>query len=348
MSQLKAHWTNTIDWNLVEARLKSHKYLSQVFTLRLLQEYQNRAPYYVHPLTRWLHYYGVNTKEACERLDKMIKELSQIEGWNSKRKGFTTVNDNLKFWTLLFEIEITYALHKAGFIVKFIEQDNTHDISAIKDSVELSIEVTSLQKRFYDIFEVKQITEVELSNEPQMIKHGVTLDFDRHLGIRSELAPGGIERLLANAVDFVMDESRIKQTSASYPVIIYEGDNLNLVANGDDPSKFEPAKTKMGGAFDSYLENFLTELQEKKRNYQQLKNGKGIKIVWVNTLFIEDMQLMQALPHYNKIGNYSLPEHVDAMIIYANSINKDIDLSKSKIITKNEATREKLISSFNL
>lgn len=324
INDIRKFWEDNLDWDKIETNLKKYTNLNRVFTIDFLRKYNDKGPFYTHPLTLWLNYQGPVTKQATERLEKLFDILKNSDGFSNKVKMLQQFQDTNKFWDTLSELEIASALLKLGFTVKLLEKNNMPDIEATRNGDLIYIEVYNFKKFFYRLFQLERIL-AEINNTNQLLKQNrLTVEFQRIVGKTTDIKDSKIEELFGIVVEFLKNEEKVLEAIEEYPHIIYkEDDNMQIAIFNADTANYNPEKSLDSVNFDGYLEQMFKEITSNKSNFKQLEKVSGIKIGAINILFNSDFQT--ALAGWDRLKNFVLPDSIDCLIIYANSIHEEFE-----------------------
>lgn len=328
-NKIKEFWDKNISWDTVKENLSKYPNLEGIFALSFLEKYQDKQPFCIHPLTRWLNYLGRHTKPATEELESMICSLQACEGWKDKERLLKRFEDSNKFWDILSELEIGFALHKLGFTIKFIEDDNMPDIEAKRGGDVIYIEVYNFKKFFYRLFELELIIETINATNETLRKYDTEIRIERNLGITSNIQDQKIEEIVSKVIEYLQEENEEKYVLEEYPHIIYKAEsNLQIVLYSSNTSNYNPEKSLSHVRYEGYLDQMLKEITDNKRSFKQLDNVSGIKIGVINVLFNYDFQI--ALAGWDKVGAFLLPETIDGLLAYAKSIDEEFEFKKTR------------------
>lgn len=344
MAGLQEFWKERVDWKQVEKVLSQYPKTAEIFPVSSLKRYEEIGPFYIHPLTRWLMVGGDIYSRALTFLSSNIERLEKLEGWDKKKPVFSSGQDSDRFWSDLSEIKTAVALLDLGYEVEMLEADNQPDLRATKEKVALCVEVYMFRKFFYRLFELEQAVEaLNFEFRGVLNKHGASLSLERHIGIPTSFTDEQFIKLLDTAKTFIENEDNVAKVEEEYPQVVFqEGQNFQLVLNGNDASKYAPGRSLSSGNFDGYMEQMLEEILANKKQFGQLSGCEGIKLGVVDVLLNRDMQTAPSLTNGKSV---ELPPEVDALVFLATSIDEALNFKAGQyLVERNQSNLEKALA----
>jgi hypothetical protein len=136
--------SRSLNWELVEERLKKFPKIGALFPSSRMKRYGDKPPYYCHYMAWRLGTWS--TDYFFRRMETLLDVAMGLEGWNKKNNAILWVTEYGGFWSLLWELQVASALHRSGLCVEWTAQGP--DLLLTTSWGKVYVECYVLQKRF--------------------------------------------------------------------------------------------------------------------------------------------------------------------------------------------------------
>jgi hypothetical protein len=328
-----------LDWELVEKRLARYQHIGNLYDLDLLKQCSDKPPYYCHYLAWRLGTW--HDENLFNFLDQLLANGFKLDGWNAKnKKSYFNTPDFGAFWDFYWELQVAKCFSSiSSFNVSWLEQkQKCPDLKITTDSQSFFVECTVYHKSFTALLFMGEL--FDCINYKIKIQHRL---FNKlSLPQKNSDINNLFDTIFTSFLNLDFLSSKLEQAENRYPVVLFSDpqiDNFIIYLEGDNSKNYDPSVLMVMDTTGCPEEYLNVAIPESMRNKPKQIQYCHPNLVAVNFLLSLDFQTASAI---RKV-NWGFPESqssefnkVDALLLAACGIDKELELSQCKFIFKPE------------
>lgn len=333
---IKDFWIKEINEEKVKRNFEKYEFIKKIYDINVLLEY--KESFSIHPLVIWLFSEGEYTELALEKLNNIIKEFIDINGFSNKyidekaKKFKNNLKNVEQFWSFLSELEVAYYFYKREYTIYFTNEESktkTPDLKVAKNNQEINIEVKSIIKDFYYCeYELNQIIIFFNNKLADICKY--RLKIKRDYGFKKEkICINNIFLKIIETLNKNIQNDDFLKSENLQDINLYKSKELSIIL-----CKFLSSTSCDIGDISKMLSVIYNEIKAKD-SFSQLVNTNTKNYVFINVSLCVDLQLPM-----NQQVMIELPSHINGIIFFANGICDNLDFKKNAKVVLNNSKLE--------